>query len=270
MEETAARISHTVIPDSRLRKDVSVNAFVEEQAKKKAELDQLMEDQKRRLRELSSPLPITSKGPKKFASSSPLSSRPIPKMETPSRVKTSPYTSSVGLVPQIGRPLSSTYNTTTPSKPPVTGPTLAQLTMKKGSEQKATTTGVEEKSTPPPSPSRLSLSALTTLKKEDTKINTGSFSSDKVSPLPKRERTGPIRQQILPTKNTESKDSEEDDDDEDEEFFSYSRSGPNTGMSIQDIMKRKQQQDGPTTSGDKKDDEKRRAKMWGIDIDRFT
>jgi hypothetical protein len=258
MEQTVARLSRTVPSDPRARKDVSVNAFVEEQARKKAELDQLMEDQQRRLKELSSPLPIT-KGSKKFVSSSPLSSSSIPKVES-KVVKASPTTSSTGLVPQIGKPLSYTYNVTKPSKPPVTGPTLAQLTMKKVTEQKPSMT-VEN----PPAPKNLSLSALTTLKKEEPKSNTTP--SDKAFPSI-REKTGPIRQQIVPTKSDNG--AVDNDDDEEEEFFSYTRTGPNNGMTIQDIMKRKQEQDGGKSAGDKKEDEKRRAKMWGIDIDRFT
>lgn len=277
MEQTAARISHTSIPTSRSKKDVSVNAFVEEQARKKAEIDQLMEEQQRRLRELSSPLPITNKSSKKIVSSSPLSTKPVPKMSTSAKTKVSASNPSVGLVPQVGKPLSNSYNAVNPPKPTVTGPTLAQLTMKKDVENKSTPPSID-KATVPPSPTvsssspRLSLSALTTLKRDDdSKVNTNNISSDKkMSPPVTRERTGPIRQQILSTKES-SKDTVNDED-EDDEFFSYSRTGPNNGVSIQDIMKRKQQQEGTNnTSGDmRKNDEKSRAKKWGIDIDKFT
>jgi len=67
---------------------------------------------------------------------------------------------------------------------------------------------------------------------------------------------GPIRQNVsLP------------DDDEEDDFFEYSRDGGNTGMSIKDIMARENKNSGGSSS---KTDAKQQAKMWGIDIDKFT
>jgi hypothetical protein len=86
-----------------------------------------MEEQQRGLRELSSPLPITSKTCKKIASSSPLSTKPVPKMSTTSTVKAFPLNPSVGLVPQIGKPLADSYNPVTPFKPRVILPGLQML-----------------------------------------------------------------------------------------------------------------------------------------------
>lgn len=87
-----------------------------------------------------------------------------------------------------------------------------------------------------------------------------NVSSPVSKPAPAREGKGPIRQSI-PTDDLDDNDDEDDDVD----FFEYSRSGDNSGMSIKDIMS-----SGGASTTDTNSAAKDKAKMWGIDIDKFN
>jgi hypothetical protein len=249
MERSSAYVSRTV--QQQRPSDVSSDAFLKEQERKKAALDDFMKQQNERLASLNSPLPFLGKKTSKFEPKSPAKSE--------------------GVIPSLNltdltrrRNANDTQDTnsgmesksTTQSTNETTRLRLADLTMAKRSEQapnpQDSTTEDSQIKVP-------SLAEMTMLKKTQIDGVPPSTPTRRPAPANPSSSSRPIRQSIPIPK----------DEDDDDDFFTYSRNGGNSGMSIKEIMARQNGNSPDSSSTSKSDAAKQQSKMWGIDIDKF-
>jgi len=216
------------------------SSFVQEQARKRAATDRIKEEHAARVKSMNSPIipssfsprtPIVPRDPPKIVV-------PPPPSPSPPRLTLAQLTMNKKVVAADVKPVAATTTTTT--KPP---------TSKSDS--------VASPSLLPSSPPRLSLAQLTMGKKKkisDEGLRENKEDNDNDSDgTPKRPK---VRQRV-PTA-----------DDEDD-FYEFASGGSNKNLSIKDIMA-KQKQDGKSKGGDDMDTMKKKARNYGIDMDKFT
>eukprot|EP00956_Cyclotella_meneghiniana_P013299 scaffold19153_cov52-Cyclotella_meneghiniana.AAC.1 len=171
IDESAARVSHTVKPTAK--GDASVSAFVMEQRRKKEEIDKLAEIQQQRLKMLNSPLTPPKKQPVRMTV-------PVP--------------------PPAPRPAPATSSSSTPEL------SLSSLTMKKDAQSSPNPPATAPPAASSSSPA-LSLSSLTMKKNtQTTNIQDNSASAARKRPLKKT-----VRQQLPISSQFDDDDEEDDD-----------------------------------------------------------